>query len=227
MSLRIVANDVRVEIAAAFSGKKVAAKDSFTGTIAVAATGTMKDAAALLKSRGRANIAQGGMSSKWQNAWRVNVYPKSGVSIDAAVWAFHKIPYSLAFETGARIAPKHGKLWIPLPSTPKKVGRNRVTPRLLIQSGVKLITIKRPGKHPLLATSVRVSRSQMASKNLKLSLNKIRKGTKGVRGTVRAVPLFVGLDSVTLRKRFDLAGVAEAIRGELGALYVKNLAAAE
>lgn len=223
LAFRIVASDVTKEIVAAFTGKKDAPKDTFTGAITFAATGAIREAGDLVKSRGRANIAAAGFSSKWQKTWRVNIYPKHGVSMDAAVWAFHKIPYSIAFEEGAHIRPKHGKLWIPLSSTPK-VGRSRATPRLLSQSGVKLVTIKRPGKNPILATSVRLSRSQTAQSSLKLSLNKIRKGTAGKRGVVRAVPLFVGLDSVTIRKRFDLAGVANTVRGELGALYVKHLA---
>src|SRR4051812_37062518 len=86
--------------------------------IARAATLAIKSAAELVKTEGRADIARA-LSQRFANAWRVNVYPKKGTSADAAVYAFHRIPYAALFEEGGTV---HGRptLWLPLPSAPKK-----------------------------------------------------------------------------------------------------------
>jgi len=94
----------------------------------------------------------------------------------------------------------------------------------LVQQGVKLFTIRGHSKRPLLATSVRLTPAQAsASKSLSLTVSKLRRGTAGKRGEVRAVPLFFGINSVTLRKKFDLQGVADSVRAQLPALYAKNM----
>lgn len=208
------------------------------GKMTVAATRTMRAAGDALKSEGRANIRSGGLSAKFANAWRVNVYPKSGNSLEASVYGWHNIVYSGIFETGGVIRGKRGLLWLPLPTVPK-VGKKIARPRDL--SGVKLFSINTPGKRPLLAAKIR---SAGANKNSRIrgqvSLPTLRAGTdaekirktsrlKGkARGGVKAsnasanavtVPLFQGVPAVTLRKRFDLAGVTRQIAGRVPELY--------
>jgi len=213
---------VGATLQAAFTSAQIGASNSMYATIEEAATNTIRQAGNSLKIEGRAAIANAGFSKKWQNAWRVNFYPKDGYSIDAAAYAYHNIPYSLVFENGATIRARAGLLWLPLPTVPKKGKRNKASARQLAQSGVKLFTISRPGKKPLLATSLRGSRKGFASDKA-VSLSKLRKGTAGKNGVVQALPLFVGVPSVTIRKRFDLAGVAGSIRGRLGEIYFANL----
>ncbi|MET3995830.1 hypothetical protein ABID65_007502 [Bradyrhizobium sp. S3.9.2] len=220
MSLRIKMNDVAEAVRTAFIAARVAGDPSMFSTITRAATEAVRDASVELKNIARSNIASAGFSSKWQNAWRVNVYPKSGYSLEAAAFGFHKIPYATIFENGGTIRAKSGLLWIALPSAPK-IGRERVTPRKLAQSGVKLFSMKRPGKTPLLATRLRVAGSVPA----KFTLAKLRRGVSGKRGKVQAVPLFFGVNSVTLQKRFNISGVADAVRGRLPDLYLARLEA--
>ncbi len=75
--------------------------------MAEAATSAMQEAADNIKSEGRAKIASAGFSKKWQNALRVDAFPRRGkVSINAAAFAFHKIPYADVFEEGATIRGK-------------------------------------------------------------------------------------------------------------------------
>lgn len=217
-----IANDVSVEIANAFLPKS-ARLDSMYDVIASAAQGAIVDASKLLKERGRANIAAAGFGTRWQNAWRVEVYPKRGTSINAATYGHHNILYSAIFENGGIIAGRSGLLWIPIGKLPK-IGRFRATPRTLINSGVKLFTMHNAhGGRPLLAVNVRVSKGQSTQDNLSVSLSKLRAGTGGKRGVVRAIPLFFGVPTVTLRKRFNISGIAAQITGQLGSLYTANL----
>lgn len=197
---------------------------SIRDPIAEAATGAVRDAGDELKTAGRANIAAAGFSSKWQNTWRVEFFPKKGVSIDAAAWGFHRIPYSIVFEEGATIAGKSGLLWIPLSGANlPNIGRGKATPRKLAQSGVKLVSMHAKAGLPLLGAEVRVSKAQASLENLSVSLAKLRKGTAGKTGTVRVIPLFFGVKSVSIRKKFDIAGVAERARESLPGRYVENL----
>ena len=207
--MKLTITDVTKEIESALKGIR--------DPIAKAATAAVTDAGAQMKSEGRANIGAAGFSSRWQNAWRVSMYPKGGVSIDAVAYGRHNIFYSGVFEDGATIAGKNGLLWLPLSSVPR-VGRRKPTPALLKSSGVNLFTMKNPhGGAPLLATRVRIAGT--ASKTLTLA--KLRKGTAGVRGQVRSIPLFVGVKSVTLRKRFALDQVAQVAQQSIAARYVQ------
>lgn len=217
------ANNIAKEVRTAFIATRVASDPSMFSTITRAATGAIRDGGAEMKRMGRSNIGAAGFSSKWQNAWRVNVYPKKGYALDGAAFGFHKIPYSLIFESGGSIRGKRGLLWLPLPTVPK-VGRRRASARVLAQRGVKLFSLPRAGKSPLLATRLRLSGPQRANLGKQpLTLAKLRRGTAGKRGAVVSVPLFYGLRAVTLRKRFDLQGVAEAVSARLPDLYLANL----
>lgn len=236
MRASLKSQSVGRELQAVFTGIRMSANPSVYDSIARAATATIKDAGSLLKNEGRAEIASGGFSPRWQNAWRVNTYPASGVSINAAAFGFHKIPYSLVFEQGARITARKGLLWIPLPTVPKDGRKRNYSPRALTQSGVDLFSISRPGRKPLLAAKARVSggigqslgtkrrnqRGRVTFGGRALSLAQLRAGKKGPRQTV---PLFVGVNVVTLRKRFNLEGVADSVSARLGSLYFANLKA--
>lgn len=209
--------------------------------MSVAAQRTMRAAGDLLKKEGRANIRAGGLGGKFANAWRVNVYPKSGDSLNASAYGYHNIAYSGIFETGGVIRGRRGLLWLPLPTVPK-VGKRIARPRDL--TGVKLFGIRAPGKPPLLAAKIRNAGANRNSRiRGQVSLPTLRAGTdaekirktsrlKGKqRGGVKAsnasanavtVPLFHGVPAVTLRKRFNLAGVAQSVAARVPELYERN-----
>lgn len=197
---------------------KSALAEDTSRQMAVAATATLTQAQDEMKKRVRSNIASGGFSRKWQNAWRVNKYPAGKESISGAVFGYHKIPFSAVFETGATVTGRSGLLWIALPSAPK-VGRFRATPRRLAEAGVKLFPMH--GNKPILGANIKTATPGAITG--KLSLSKLKRGTKGKRGTPQAVPLFVGVRSVTLKKRFHVSEVAAAISNELPALYDANM----
>jgi hypothetical protein len=141
---------------------------------------------------------------------RVTRYPKSGVSLKPAVFAFHKIPYAEVFEIGATI---HGKplLWIPLSSTPAKIGGKRTTPKLFSVSFGALHFVQPSSGPPLL-----VAKFSGRSRGGKLSAAGLRRG--GSEGGTN-VPVFVGLDAVKLRKRFGLRAIFAQAASHLKANY--------
>jgi hypothetical protein len=191
-------------------------------TIEEAATAAIKTAADIVKAGGRASIAAAGFGPRWQNTFRVDVYPEgSKASANAAAWVYHKIGYAGIFEEGGTIKG-NPKLWLPLKGTPQKYGRHRMTPhRMELLTNKDLFTINRAGKPPLLATNVRMTDKRAAQRKVSLSL--LRRGTSGKRGTIRAVPLFVGIDAVTIGKKFNITQIVAGAAAQLPALYASHL----
>jgi hypothetical protein len=214
---------------------------SVIGQMSIGATKAMRAAGLLLKQEGRANIRSGGLGSKFANAWRVSVYPSKKYSLHPAAYGKHNIDYADIFEKGGTIRGKRGMLWLPLPTVPK-VGKRIARPRDL--SGVKLFSIKGAGV-PLLAAKIRSAganrnsriRGQVSLPTLRAGTDaaKIRKtaklrgkkkgGVKASNATANAVtvPLFHGVPSVTLRRRFNLNQVAKQVSARLPDLYEQNL----
>lgn len=191
--------------------------------IAEAGTAAIREAADIIKSEGRADIAAAGFGRRWQNTFRVDAYPKGGrVSANAAALVYHKIPFADIYESGGTIRAKNNKLWIPLRNTPKKVGRNRLTPKVFTQRVGPLFSLQIGGK-PYLAAKMAISRTAARTgKYPKPTLGKLRDGATS-KGIVRAVPLFVGVDLVTVRDRFSLREITNKAADRLGALYAKHL----
>lgn len=190
--------------------------------IAKAATKAMTQVATNIKIQGRANIVAAGFSRNWANSFRADAYPSGGrVSADAAAMVRHKIDYADIFETGGII---HGNptLWLPLPTTPKRIGRKRVTPSLYISQIGPLFPIRRPGKPPLLAARMGVSaRARKTGKLGKITNAKLRKGASGS-GPRVAVPLFVGIRQVDIDQKFHLRAITKANAAKLAAYYYRN-----
>jgi hypothetical protein len=182
--------------------------------IAEAGTAAMTEMANRLKLAGRADIASAGFSKRWQNAFRVDVYPKRRASADAAALVYHRIPYADVFETGATIRGKP-TLWVPLPVLPKRIGRERMSPKLYEQRVGPLQFIKGSSGVPLLVGRIA---GPKGSKVRTVTLASARRGARG-EGNVQTVPLFVGVDAVTLRDRFSLRQITDKAAALLPALY--------
>lgn len=199
------------------TGQFAAAVADMQRPIARASSAAIKDAGARLKAEARADIGAAGFSSKWQNALRVDTFPKgSRPSIDAAAFLHHKIPYAAIFETGGTIRGKPF-LWLPLKNVPKRIGRQRMTPALYREKVGPLRLVTRGGGPPLLVAD----QAKTRSKKTTLSISSLRRGAAGGPGT-RAVPLFIGIRSVTEKKKFHIAAIAAKVRNDLPALYAAN-----
>lgn len=203
--------------------------------MARAATAAAREVGQLVKQQARGRIAAAGFGRGPQNAMRVDVYPTGGrTSIDAAIFAHHDIPYFGVFQRGATI-PGSPLLWLPLASTPKRVGGRRLTAgnyRQLI--GADLFTIKRPGRPPLLAANVAGNAGKTGKRVTPAQLRRGARtkrrgdahaafGGRPDRSRTRALPLFVGVPRVQLRARFDLLAGFRSASGQLAAAYARNL----
>lgn len=194
--------------------------------IAAAATGAMNDAAQLAKTGGRANIASAGFSTRWQNALRADVYPRGGkTSMSPAAFIHHNIPYSGVFETGAVIRGKP-MLWLPIhENLPLQARGKQWTPKDFVAKLGPLRSVNRPGHPPMLVGKVAVGGSGAT-----LALPSGASSRKGKRARdafgkskLQWKPVFIGLSAVSIGKKFNIAGVVAKVRGQLGALYLKNL----
>lgn len=174
------------------------ATDTMREKIQDAGVAAMKDTQQAVKVGGRQAISSGGFGKKWQNAFRVNLYPNRGRAANPAVFAYHKIPYAGVFAFGATI---HGKpfMWLPLPHIPKKMGGKKTTPESYAKRFGKMITITSPKGHQLI-----------------LGRRSNRKGAK-------LEPIFFGLSTVTIRKRFDLDKVFSREADSIPQRYANNL----
>lgn len=208
-------------IVSALKGEFAEAMVEHYRPIAEAGSAAMRDAANDIKLRGRADIAAAGFGKRWQNTFRVDTYPKRGVSANAAALIYHRIPYADVFETGATIRGKP-TLWVPLSSTPKKIGRKRMSAKNFRREIGPLQFIK-GGRRPLLAARISV-RSAKAKTPGRVTLAALRRGAIGG-GPVRSVPLFVGVPSVTLRDRFSLREITRRAADSLPQLYLKHFQA--
>lgn len=164
--------------------------------IAAAATAAMKESADVIKREARRSMASGGMSKRFQDAFRVDVYPRKGESISAAAHAYHKIGYAGVFEEGARIEG-HPLLWLPIAENLPSRGGRPVTIRQYRRGGGKLVSMRRRSGPPLLGAPI---------------------GPDG-----KVLPVFVGVPVVEIGKKFDVAGVVEAAASRFETVYARNL----
>jgi hypothetical protein len=186
--------------------------------IATAGTAAIKDAANQIKKEGRANIGAAGFSRRWQNALRVDVFPRVGVSADAALLARHRIPYAGVFERGAQIRGKP-LLWIPLSGTPAKLGGKRFSPRVYRQMIGPLRAFTSRRGTPLLGGPL------TGRPGARITANALRRGARGERGRsgLRIIPLFFGIPAVNIRARFGLNAVFARAAAGLAAAYLRHL----
>jgi len=192
--------------------------------IARAAQDTIENAANKVKTRGRADIAAAGFSTRWQNALRVDVFPKKPKeSANAAAFIHHNIQYAGIFETGGTIRGKPF-LWLPLDTAPKRIGRQRITPALYQQNIGKLVPMKaRGGRPPMLGTKVRLPASKAKQQRPKVTRAQLTRGTKGGKGVIRTIPLFFARREVSLRKRFHILNIINAARSALASFFASRL----
>ena len=188
--------------------------------VAEASTAAIEEAGGVFKAAARAHILNAGLGKKFAGALRVTTYPRGKKkSINAAVYAYSKIPYAGVFEDGATIRGKP-MLWLPLDNVPMSRGK-RLSPRqYAAKIGQRLYSMNLPGKPPMLVAIVRAT-DKRAAKTPSLAM--LRRGRNpGGKGTVRRIPLYIGIRTVNIRKKIDTTGIAAQVRDQLPALYIKH-----
>jgi hypothetical protein len=156
------------------------------------------------------------------------VTPKTGVSIDCEAHVFHRRGFATVFETGARISGKP-LLWLPLPNLPDHIGNQMMTPRNFVRLVGPLYTLKSAGKPPMLGgymqglvgSKVTLPKLRRGGQLAKLGVRS-RGGAYGARGVV-LTPVFVGVNQVAVRKRWNLTGVYLQAERNLAVNYVRRI----
>ena len=182
--------------------------------IARAATAAIAEAGDEIKADARAPDRRRRLPRRWQNALRVDHYPKGGeTSIDAAAHIWHRIPYAGVFEEGASIGGSPW-LWLPLDHAPQKIGRFRMTPR---RYPGPLQFVRRAGQAAAPRRAARAQPGEGAEPG-KVSLAAAKKGAQGggKRRVIRSVPMFVGISTVRMRKRFRIGRIIRRAADRLG-----------
>lgn len=186
--------------------------------IAQAATAAVKEAAAQVRNESRAAMLGAGFSGRTSRAMKSVLTPKTGDSINVSADFFLKPAYLKVFETGETITKTF--MWIPLETVPFSTGSRRLSPKQYVSRIGPLFSARGARGVPLLVG--KGTRQQVLRATKKFI--RFRKGNIKFerQGTVN-VPLFVGVDVVKFRKRFDFIGIVEKARSQLGALYLKNI----
>lgn len=188
----------------------------------IAATGltkAMRETGRLAAAAANQNIHAAGFASrKWE--MRPKNYPSSGVSLLPEVWLHSRVNFEDVFEEGKTI---HGNpwLWLPLPSVPNWPGDStrQMSPKKYIQTIGPLVTMRRKGKSPLLGAVV-TGRLKAQPFGRFVTRARLRKG-RGGKGQVSVIPMFVGVRTVTIEKRFDVKSAIDAVVERLPGLYAQ------
>ncbi len=202
------------------AGQWLKATTEYERIMATAATKGMRDVGKDAVQKGRASIAAGGFSSKFQRTLKVINKPPSGYVLNPSAYVHSTINYADVFEKGKTITSSKF-LWLPLPSVPPGKNREHMTPREYIQNIGPLVLMWRATK-PMLGRVV-VRRSARARKfGLFPTKGRQRKGATAS-DVKETIPMFVGFKSITIPKKFDVKGAAqEAFKG-LDEAYAQRL----
>lgn len=217
----------RVETA---PGQFVKEADKKSAAIIKAANLALRDVGREALKEGRGAIASAGFSAQWVNSLKLIMFPRgSAPSLNPVAYIHSTINYSDIFETGKTITG-HPFLWMPMHWVPPMLGagtmfggvirRPHMTPKQFVRYVGPLITMRVPGKPPMLGSPVpgrgKVSRQKVRRANVRrLSGMKARELTV----------MFIGVRSVTIPKKFDATGAMERSGAEdnMAAYYLAEL----
>ena len=184
--------------------------------------------AQMILTQGRAEIAGAGFSARWQKGLVVDI--NRGRGIDGSLHAHHKIGYATVFETGTTIVGKP-LLWLPLPTVPDSIGSKPMTPKQFVANIGPLFTMRTGhGGPPLLGGYMQgLAGSNITIAKLRRGSALHRLGVRGRGGQSRAskglvlTPLFFGVTSVTLRKRWNVEQVYADAQQQISRDFLKRL----
>jgi hypothetical protein len=186
-----------------------------------AATQAMRDVGKLAVNNGRDIMATAGFSSKFQKTLRAINKPASGYVLNPSEYVHSTINYSDVFETGKTITG-HKFLWMPLPAVPPSAERAHMTPSQYIRQVGPLVLMWPQGRLPMLGARLETGFSKPTLKKLRRTQAR-RVTLGGPKRSFRIVPLFVGVSSVQIPKKFDLKGAFQDAFDHLDEFYSKRV----
>lgn len=199
-----------LELRLAIKGNLRGYLDDRAAAIETGAMAGAREAAIELKTRLRTDVIGAGLGQRIANAWRDKVYPTRGKSMTPTALVFSRSPHIIrAFETGPTIHARDG-FWLAIPTAAAMTFGRRLSPgdvekrlgiRLRFEPVLK--TSRRGNRFGLLiADKVRERRGKRGG-YAKASPAALRRGD-----TVDGVVMFVLVEQVRLRKRLNVATVA-------------------
>lgn len=190
-----------------------------SNVVVAAANAAVEDSAKAGVAGGRASIAGAGFSKRWQNSLRYKMITKKG-DLNPVAYIHTTINYADVFETGKDIQADTW-LWLPLPSVPGIRGRRHMTPSQYIKNIGPLIKLRRPGRAPILAAVIR--RGAKAQPFGKFATRGQLKRGLASRGQQEVIPLFVGVKSVHIGKKWDVNTQLQKAANEMPKFYEEEL----
>jgi len=200
-----------------------------SNVVVEASNAAVFDAALAGVIAGRAQIAAAGFNKDWQKQLRFKMVTEKD-SLKPRAYIHTAINYADIFETGKEI---HGDplIWLPLPSVPPWRGsgirfggyvpRRHMTPSQYVRTIGPLITLRRPGKHPILAAVIR--RGTKAQPFGKFATRaQLKRGAKG-RGQDEVIPLYVGVPSVRIGKKWNVTEALLQAANKIPQFYQEEL----
>lgn len=200
-----------------------------------AANLALRDLGLKARDAGRAAISNAGFSRTWANSIVLIMFPRgSAPSVNPVAYLHSKINYSDIFETGRGITGSPF-IWLPLPAVPPMLGsgiskfggviaRPHMTPSQFVRFVGPLVTMRRPGRLPMLGTPVAGGRG----KTTRATQGRVRRSGARIAGgakNVELVPMYVGVHSVNIPAKFDALGAMEKAGSEasLAQFYLDEL----
>jgi hypothetical protein len=194
--------------------------------------------------RTQVTAAFGGKARGIANAWRAQVFPRTGVSLRAAGLVWTKTPLVIdAFERGALIRAKGGRKFLAIPTGFNAArgwrGRGdkglRVTPAQMVASGQAFLRPFKSGRGFVWCLPLRAGEQTRRRRRTQLIAGGVaeigtgnRKGREAwARGLLARgmVPMFLLLPQVKLTKRLDVRGASLSALRRLPGRFVAAWAA--
>jgi Family of unknown function (DUF6441) len=184
--------------------------------IARIATATIRQSSQIAKKEAAQVIKAAGFSARSSRNLRYTLSPERGDAINVSSTFQFRTGYFNLFEEGGTI---HGKplLWLPLPTVPLGRGGRPLRPREYIDRLGPLYSVRGAGTPLLVGARSRSGVLRATRERVTLRKRAVRAGT--VSG--QNVPLYVGVPSVTVRKKFDVKGVIRRVAAQIPDLYNK------
>lgn len=216
-------------------GQFFKATNAVENAIAKTNTNAIRWTAGKMMDAARGSVAQAGFGKEWQKSFLFAMRPKRGTALNPWAWLHSSLNFASIFETGGTINPvKRNWIWLPLPTVPfyKNTGRGRIplrqmTPKVYVeQVGPLKYVGHRFGKAPLLLGLLRTT----AASRQWLWANKPKKhglGNRSKKAIEQWVPMFVGVDQVTISKKFNVTPAMISASKSLGDNYSKALESAK
>jgi hypothetical protein len=170
-----------------------------------AVSGGVRQATDGLKNELRGQVTGAGLGERLAKSWRGDLYPKGGMSINAAGFVYTKAPQIIgAFAYGATIRSKQGRfLAIPTQYVTRRQNK-KVTPADFAEAGIPLRYVPPQGARRvglLVADDFRITSKGRA----RVASDRAKKTGRGL----TTVVMFILVPQAQLKKRFDIDSVAK------------------